>query len=96
MNFQTEKKLVQKFYRAIETSENQEIASVFNEYCSDKLLWRGFHPFNMIRGSEEVSKTFWQPFLKSIKKCQREKISSLRALMKFKDMRVFGLYQWDT
>ena len=55
MNFQTEKKLVQKFYRAIETSENQEIASVFNEYCSDKLLWRGFHPFNMIRGSEEVS-----------------------------------------
>ena len=71
MNFQTEKKLVQKFYRAIETSENQEIASVFNEYCSDKLLWRGFHPFNMIRGSEEVSKTFWQPFLKSIKKCQR-------------------------
>ena len=25
----------------------------------------------MIRGSEEVSKTFWQPLLKSIKKCQR-------------------------
>jgi hypothetical protein len=71
MNFQSEKKFVQKFYKAIETAENQDIPSVFNEYCSDKLLWRGFHPFNMIRGSEEVSKTFWQPFLKSIKKCQR-------------------------
>ena len=71
MNFQTEKKLVQKFYRAIETSDNQEIASVFNEYCSDKLLWRGFHPFNLIRGAEDVGKTFWVPLLKSLKNCQR-------------------------
>ena len=70
MNFQSEKKLVQKFYKAIETSENQEIASIFNEYCSDKLLWRGFHPFNMIRGSEEVA-THFVFYLKVLKMSKR-------------------------
>ena len=71
MNFQSEKKLVQNFYKAIEISAIQDIPSVFSKYCSDKLLWRGFYPFNMIRGSEKVCKTFWQPLLKSIKRCQR-------------------------
>ena len=71
MNFQSEKKLVQKFYKSLEISENQHIPSIFKEFCSKELLWRGFHPFNMIRGSEEVAKAFWQPLLKSLKRCQR-------------------------
>ena len=71
MDFQIEKRLVQEFYKSIEMSNPQNIPSVLKKYCSETLIWRGFHPFNMIRGPEEVGKKFWQPLLKSLKKCQR-------------------------
>ena len=71
MDFQIEKKLVQEFYKSIEMSNPQNIPSVLKKYCSETLIWRGFHPFNMIRGPEEVGKKFWHPLLKSLKKCQR-------------------------
>ena len=71
MDFQIEKRLVQEFYKSIEMSTPQNILSVLKKYCSETLIWRGFHPFNMIRGPEEVGKKFWQPLLKSLKKCQR-------------------------
>ena len=70
MDFQIEKRHVQEFYEAIEISNLQNIPSVLKKYCSDTLKWRGFHPFNMIRGPEEVGIKFWQPLLKSLKKCQ--------------------------
>ena len=71
MDFQIEKRLVQEFYKSIEMSNPQNIPSVLKKYCSETLIWRGFHPFNMIRGPEEVGKKFWYPLLKSLKKCQR-------------------------
>ena len=71
MDFQIEKRLVQEFYKSIEMSNPQNIPSVLKKYCSETLIWRGFHPFNMIRGPEEVGKKFWHPLLKSLKKCQR-------------------------
>ena len=54
MDFQIEKRLVQEFYKSIEMSNPQNIPSVLKKYCSETLIWRGFHPFNMIRGPEEV------------------------------------------
>ena len=71
MDFQIEKRLVQEFYKSIEMSNPQNISSILKKYCSETLIWRGFHPFNMIRGPEEVGKKFWYPLLKSLKKCQR-------------------------
>ena len=71
MNFQLEKKIVLDYYRALEKADNLGVTNVLSEFCSSDLVWRGFDPFNLIRGCEAVSKSFWQPLLYSLSHCQR-------------------------
>ena len=71
MNFQSEKQIILDFYDAIETSKIEEIPNVLFHYCSEDLLWRGFHPFNEIRGLKNLYSQFWQPFKKSFFNYQR-------------------------
>ena len=71
MNFQSEKQIILNFYDAIESSKIEEIPNVLSHYCSEDLLWRGFHPFNKIRGLKNLYSQFWQPFKKSFFNYQR-------------------------
>ena len=71
MNFQSEKQLILNFYDAIGNSKIEEIPKVLSNYCSEDLLWRGFHPFNEIRGLKNLYSQFWQPFKKSFFNYQR-------------------------
>ena len=71
MNFQSEKQIILNFYDAIESSKIEEIPNVLSHYCSEDLLWRGFHPFNEIRGLKNLYSQFWQPFKKSFFNYQR-------------------------
>ncbi|MDA9632350.1 ester cyclase [Alphaproteobacteria bacterium] len=71
MNFQSEKQIILNFYDAIESSKIEEIPNVLSHYCSEDLLWRGFHPFNEIRGLKNLYSQFWQPFKKSFLNFQR-------------------------
>ena len=71
MNFQSEKQIILDFYDAIETSKIEEIPNVLSHYCSEDLLWRGFHPFNEIKGLKNLYSQFWQPFKKSFFNYQR-------------------------
>ena len=71
MNFQYDKQIILNFYDAIESSEIEEIPNVLSHYCSEDLLWRGFHPFNEIRGLKNLYSQFWQPFKKSFFNYQR-------------------------
>ena len=71
MNFQSEKQIILDYYNAIESSEIEEIPKVLSHYCSEDLLWRGFHPFNEIRGLKNLYSQFWQPFKKSFFNYQR-------------------------
>ena len=71
MNFQSEKQVVLNFYNALEASKIDEIPKVLSNYCSEDILWRGFHPFNEIRGIEKLYSQFWQPFKKSFFNYQR-------------------------
>ena len=71
MNFQSEKQIILDFYDAIESSKIEEIPNVLSHYCSEDLLWRGFHPFNEIRGLKNLYSQFWQPFKKSFFNYQR-------------------------
>ena len=71
MNFQSEKQIILDFYNGIESSEIEEIPKVLSHYCSEDLLWRGFHPFNEIRGPKNLYSQFWQPFKKSFFNYQR-------------------------
>ena len=71
MNFQSEKQIILDFYDAIDSSKIEEIPKVLSHYCSEDLLWRGFHPFNEIRGLKNLYSQFWQPFKKSFFNYQR-------------------------
>ena len=71
MNFQSEKQVVLNFYNALEDNKIEEIPKVLSNYCSEDILWRGFHPFNEIRGIEKLYSQFWQPFKKSFFNYQR-------------------------
>ena len=71
MNFQYEKQIILNFYDAIDSCKIEEIPNVLSHYCSEDLLWRGFHPFNEIRGLKNLYSQFWQPFKKSFFNYQR-------------------------
>ncbi len=71
MNFQSEKQLILNFYDAIGNSKVEEIPKVLSNYCSEDLLWRGFHPFNEINGLDNLYLQFWQPLKKSFFNPQR-------------------------
>jgi len=71
VSFQAEKKLVLKFYEALQTCKICDVPDVFSRFCCKDLIWRGFHPFNEINGPKNVAENFWQPFLKSFSNFQR-------------------------
>lgn len=70
-NFQKEKTLVRQFYGELEQAEVDALPEIMARYCADDLLWRGFHPFNEIRGAQDVARRFWQPFRTSLTRMQR-------------------------
>ena len=50
LNLQNEKKIVLDFYNLLQKCKIDEISEVLFDYCSEDLIWRGFHPFNEIKG----------------------------------------------
>lgn len=71
MTFQTEKQVVRDFYGALENAGDSELDGIMNQFCAPDLLWRGFHPFNEIRGCTEVGRHFWQSLRGSLTPMQR-------------------------
>lgn len=69
--FQSEKQLIQEFYADLDKAEANQIDSVLQKYTSDTYLWRGFHPFNEITDTAELSKDFWQPLRHALQHMQR-------------------------
>ena len=53
-------------------SNPQNISSVLKNNGSETLIWRGFHPFNMIRGPEEVEKVL-VPFTQKAQKMSKKR-----------------------
>ena len=71
MSFQREKKLILDFYQALEKSQSSKCSEEFTQFCSENLIWRGFHPFNLIRGAQEAYDQFWAPLFVSLSNIQR-------------------------
>ena len=71
MTFQSEKQVVRDFYGALENAGDSELDGIMNQFCAPDLLWRGFHPFNEIRGCTEVGQQFWQSLRGSLAHMQR-------------------------
>ena len=70
-NFQKEKKIVLDYYKSLDTAQGDDITKVLKKYISEDYIWRGFHPFNEITDTKEVSEIFWQPFRHAFKNIQR-------------------------
>ena len=71
MWFQKEKNLVLNFYNALQSCKDEQLLEVLSKYCSDNILWRGFHPFNEIYGLKNLYLKFWQPYRSSFTNFQR-------------------------
>lgn len=71
MSYQKQKKLVLDYYNALDTAEPATVHDTVEAFCAANLLWRGFHPFNEIRGANEVSSQFWEPLKRSLSSMQR-------------------------
>ena len=72
LNLQNEKKIVLEFYNLLQKCKIEEIPKVLFDYCSEDLIWRGFHPFNEIKGIKNLSCKFWKPLKKVFPVCKDE------------------------
>ncbi len=71
MSYEAEKEIVLNFYKALSDAAESAHSDVIAEYCAEDLLWRGFHPFNELRGASNVAQKFWQPLNHSLTNLQR-------------------------
>ncbi|MVO17580.1 ester cyclase [Parasedimentitalea huanghaiensis] len=71
ISFQAEKQVVRDFYASLNSANDDALSGVMSKYCAPDLLWRGFHPFDQIRGPEAVAEQFWVPLHQSLTRLQR-------------------------
>ena len=69
--FQSEKQIVRNLYGRLETVPIDQIDTVLQSVVTDDYLWRGFHPFNEIRGGEAVANHFWIPLRTALTSMRR-------------------------
>ena len=63
--FQAEKELVRRYYAALDSGAD------ISGFCSDTMVWRGFHPFGLVTGPAEVQDQFWRPLQAALTPIQR-------------------------
>lgn len=61
MAFQSQKDVVRRFLAALDAAAPEGMAEVMGRFCAPGLIWRGFHPFDLITGPEAVARAFWTP-----------------------------------
>jgi len=64
--FQEQKRLVLDFYKALDSITSENISDTLSQFCAADLIWRGFHPFDEIRGADAVAQAFWVPLKQSL------------------------------
>ena len=71
LGFQTEKRVVLDYYRALDAAEGHGITAILKERTAPEYVWRAFHPFHLQTGAQIVSELFWQPFRYAVTHMQR-------------------------
>ena len=71
LNLRDAKRHVLRVYDAMDTCADADLQSVMDSYYRSDCLWRGFHPFGLLEGSESVAKAFWLPFRTALSSLQR-------------------------
>ncbi len=68
---QSAKAVVRNFYAELDDAAPEVAAAVMARHCAPALIWRGYHPFNLIEGPQPVGEQFWMPLKRSLKSMQR-------------------------
>ena len=71
VNFQQEKKLILDFFNDLDSAKNEELVDIIFKYTSDNFYMRCTHPFNEIKGAENIANQLWLPIRDSFKPIQR-------------------------
>ena len=69
-DFQAEKRVALEFQDALDAAAPEAIPDLLGRCMAEGAVWCGSHPFNALRGAEQIAERFWQPL--------RESFSSLR------------------
>ena len=70
-DFQAEKQIVRDYLAALDQLGTGADDSRVRASVSPDYLWRGFHPFDEIRGIDTVLADFWRPLHQSLRSLQR-------------------------
>ena len=70
-NTQAAKARVRAFHTALDAVSPDAIEATLAAHCAPDLIWRGYHPFNEMRGPREVSQHFWAPLKTALRSLQR-------------------------
>lgn len=70
-DFQSEKALVRAHFAALDQATPETVAAILAERTAPGWLWRGLHPFHQQTGAAAVARSFWAPFLTSMRRVRR-------------------------
>lgn len=70
-DFQYEKQVVRDFHATLDAADHDGVRTVIDQFCSAERLWRGFHPFDELQGTDAVVDQFWAPLKMSLTRLQR-------------------------
>ena len=70
-DLQNAKELIWNFHQKLDGAQISEIGDIIAADTDENYIWRGYHPFNEIRGSKKIANLFWAPFRTAVSKLQR-------------------------
>ena len=70
-DLQNAKELIWNFHQKLDGVQIPDIGDIIAAHTDENYIWRGYHPFNEIRGSKEIANLFWVPFRTAVSKLQR-------------------------
>ena len=70
-DFTQEKETVRAYHAALDAAQGTDVTAAIAAHTTPDHVWRGYHPFNELRGAEAVSEQFWKPLKASLSSLQR-------------------------
>ena len=70
-NFNEEKQIITALYQDLEKASPEGTQTVLERYYAANHIWRGYHPFDEIRGAALVADRFWAPLKTALPHMQR-------------------------
>lgn len=70
-DLQSAKRVVRSFYADLDAASVSQTGAVLQRHCISELIWRGFHPCNLLDSAESAAQQFWIPLKTAFPRLQR-------------------------